>query len=311
MLSIGILSSLISFLLIFISQKYFIKKKIFDKINYRSSHHALATRNGGSSIFITIFLITLYLYINANEIFDFSLIIPLSILFTIGLYDDLYQVDFKLKFIFQIIIAKILVDQGFFIENLNGFLGLFEIPYMVSQFLSIFLIVLIINAVNFSDGIDGLAITEVIKGLVLIIILTQDYAFNGLNLLLMITIFSLIPLYYFNFKKDKKVFLGDSGSLLLGGIMSVGIIYLSNNLYLTNSNIGTPWYILICLFYPITDLVQVVFKRLSKGFSPFKADNSHIHHMILGKGYSHLKTLVIISIFTGAIQVLFILLFTD
>ena len=134
MLSIGILSSLISFLLIFISQKYFIKKKIFDKINYRSSHHALATRNGGSSIFITIFLITLYLYINANEIFDFSLIIPLSILFTIGLYDDLYQVDFKLKFIFQIIIAKILVDQGFFIENLNGFLGLFEIPYMVSQF---------------------------------------------------------------------------------------------------------------------------------------------------------------------------------
>ena len=66
-------------------------------------------------------MITSYLYITSNQIFDFSLFLPLGILFTIGLYDDIYQVDFKLKFIFQLIAAKILIDQGIYIESLNGF----------------------------------------------------------------------------------------------------------------------------------------------------------------------------------------------
>lgn len=311
MLNLGVLSFLISLTVIFISQRYFIKKNRFDIVNYRSSHDSLATRNGGLSVFTTIVIITLYLYYNSNELFDFSLIIPLSILFTIGLYDDLYQVDFKLKFIFQIIIAKILIDQGFLIENLNGFLGLYEIPYMFSQLLSIFLIVLIVNAVNFSDGIDGLAITEVIKGLIFIIILLQDYTFDSLNLLLLITICSTLPLYFFNFKKNNKVFLGDSGSLLLGGIVSVGIIYLGNAIDSSNFNLSTPWIILVCLLYPIIDLIQVVCIRIYKGVSPFEADRSHIHHLLLNRGFSHLKTLLIISGVTGIIQVLVILLFTN
>ncbi len=311
MLNLGVLSFLISLTVIFISQRYFIKKNRFDIVNYRSSHDSLATRNGGLSVFTTIIIITLYLYYNSNELFDFSLIIPLSILFTIGLYDDLYQVDFKLKFIFQIIIAKILIDQGFLIENLNGFLGLYEIPYMFSQLLSIFLIVLIVNAVNFSDGIDGLAITEVIKGLIFIIILLQDYTFDSLNLLLLITICSTLPLYFFNFKKNNKVFLGDSGSLLLGGIVSVGIIYLGNAIDSSNFNLSTPWIILVCLLYPIIDLIQVVCIRIYKGVSPFEADRSHIHHLLLNRGFSHLKTLLIISGVTGIIQVLVILLFTN
>ena len=311
MLNLGVLSFLISLTVIFISQRYFIKKNRFDIVNYRSSHDSLATRNGGLSVFTTIIIITLYLYYNSNELFDFSLIIPLSILFTIGLYDDLYQVDFKLKFIFQIIIAKILIDQGFLIENLNGFLGLYEIPYMISQLLSIFLIVLIVNAVNFSDGIDGLAITEVIKGLIFIIILLQDYTFDSLNLLLLITICSTLPLYFFNFKKNNKVFLGDSGSLLLGGIVSVGIIYLGNAIDSSNFNLSTPWIILVCLLYPIIDLIQVVCIRIYKGVSPFEADRSHIHHLLLNRGFSHLKTLLIISGVTGIIQVLVILLFTN
>ena len=311
MLNLGVLSFLISLTVIFISQRYFIKKNRFDIVNYRSSHDSLATRNGGLSVFTTIVIITFYLYYNSNELFDFSLIIPLSILFTIGLYDDLYQVDFKLKFIFQIIIAKILIDQGFLIENLNGFLGLYEIPYMFSQLLSIFLIVLIVNAVNFSDGIDGLAITEVIKGLIFIIILLQDYTFDSLNLLLLITICSTLPLYFFNFKKNNKVFLGDSGSLLLGGIVSVGIIYLGNAIDSSNFNLSTPWIILVCLLYPIIDLIQVVCIRIYKGVSPFEADRSHIHHLLLNRGFSHLKTLLIISGVTGIIQVLVILLFTN
>ena len=108
-----------------VTQKYFIKNNVYDKIKKRSLHDVKATRSGGSTIFSTLFLLTIYLYLTSNQIFDFSLLIPLGILFTVGLYDDLYQVDFKLKFIFQLIVAKILIDQGIIINNLNGLLGIY------------------------------------------------------------------------------------------------------------------------------------------------------------------------------------------
>ena len=173
-------------------------------------------------------MITSYLYITSNQIFDFSLFLPLGILFTIGLYDDIYQVDFKLKFIFQLIAAKILIDQGIYIESLNGFFGIYEIPYMISQALSIFIIVFIINATNFSDGIDGLAISEVIKCLLIFLLYNYTSSIKGYSFIFLITLISMIPLYFFNFKKNYKVFLGDSGSLFLGGVVSVSIIYLNN-----------------------------------------------------------------------------------
>ena len=311
MATIGVFSVIISLLAINLSRKYFVRHKIFDQILSRSSHSVIATRNGGVAIFSSLFLITIYFYLNSNEIFDFSLMIPLGILFTIGLYDDLYQVDFKLKFIFQIIVAKILVDQGFYIENLNGFFGFYEIPYMISQFLSIFLIVLLVNALNFSDGIDGLAITETIKGLILVIFLSNDSIYEGVNILLFIIILSTIPLYYFNLKKNNKVFLGDSGSLLLGGVISVALINLSNIIDSSQTQIGTPWLILICFAYPIIDLFHVVTKRTMRKNSPFKADKGHFHHLLLKRGFSHFKSLLIISLSTGVIQILIIFLFTN
>ena len=311
MATIGVLSVIISLLTIILSQKLFFRYKIFDKIISRSSHSVIATRNGGVAIFSSLFLITIYFYLNSNEIFDFSLMIPLGILFTIGLYDDFYQVDFKLKFIFQIIVAKILVDQGFYIESLNGFFGLYEMPYMAAQFISIFLIVLLINALNFSDGIDGLAITETIKGLILVICLSGVSIYEGINFLFLIIILSTIPLYYFNFRKKNKVFLGDSGSLLLGGIISIALIHLSNTIDYNEVGLGTPWLILICFAYPIVDLFHVVIKRTINKSSPFKADKGHAHHILLNKGFSHLRTLLIISLSTGIIQIISIYLFTN
>ncbi len=311
MATIGVFSIIISLLVMNLSQKYFFRYKIFDKIISRSSHSVTATRNGGVAIFSSLFLVTIYFYFNSNEVFDFSLIIPLGILFTIGLYDDFYQVDFKLKFIFQIIVAKILIDQGFYIESLNGFFGLYEMPYMAAQFISIFLIVLLINALNFSDGIDGLAITETIKGLIFVIYLSSGSLYEGLNLLFFIIILSTLPLYYFNFRKINKVFLGDSGSLLLGGVISIALIHLSNTIDYNLSGMGTPWLILICFAYPIIDLFHVVSKRAIKKNSPFKADKTHIHHLLLKKGFSHLRTLLIISLSTGIIQIISIYLFAN
>ena len=83
------------------------------------------------------------------EVYDFSFLVPLGLLMLVGLYDDVYRINFKLKFIFQIIVAKIIIDNGLIIDNLHGVLGVFELNRIAAQMLTIFFIVAIINSINF------------------------------------------------------------------------------------------------------------------------------------------------------------------
>ena len=152
----------LSCIIIIISQKYFLYNNYIDKIKTRSSHSSIATRTGGVSLFSTLFLISIYFYLIGYDIYEFSLLIPLAILAAVGLYDDINGVDFKLKFIFQIIAAKIIIDNGLIIDNLHGFAGIYEISRITAQLLTVFVIVAVINSINFIDGIDGLAISNVI-----------------------------------------------------------------------------------------------------------------------------------------------------
>ena len=110
--SLSILVSIsISILVLFSVQKYFLSNNLIDKVNLRSSHISTATRSGGVSIFLTIFFISVYFYLIGYEIFNFSLLIPLALLVLVGLYDDINNIDFKLKFVFQIIAAKIILTS--------------------------------------------------------------------------------------------------------------------------------------------------------------------------------------------------------
>ena len=154
---------ILSVIALILTGNFFIKKNIIDKINSRSSHTSIATRSGGLSLFIVVFIISSYFYIDAITLFDYSFIIPIGLLMVVGLYDDVYQMDFKLKFIFQIIAAKLIIDNGLLIDNLHGLFGIYEINRIIGQLITIFIIVSIINAINFIDGIDGLAIFIVEK----------------------------------------------------------------------------------------------------------------------------------------------------
>ena len=202
---------LISLVISYGLKLWFTQLQKFDAINHRSVHQTKATKTGGIAVFLSLFLFSLYYYFQSVQIFDFSLLIPLGIMFMVGVYDDFYNADFKLKFFLQIIVAKILIDQGFVIDNFHGVLGLQEIPRLASQIFTVFVFLVIVNAFNFIDGIDGLAITEAIK----VIVLVEFFSFESTPLypLGMVTVFGLLPLYYFNYKKDYKVFLGDAGSL--------------------------------------------------------------------------------------------------
>ena len=281
------LAFVLSVLFHIIVQNFFLKKKYFDDFNHRTSHKTVATRSGGISIFSSLFLLSILYYFLKIELFDYSLFIPLGILFTIGVYDDLYQADFKIKFLMQLIVAKILIDQGFTISSLYGFLGIYEIPWIYSQLITAITFVIIVNAYNFIDGIDGLAISETIKNLCFFLyILSQGDPFYNLGILLL---FICIPFYFFNFKKRRKIFLGDAGSLFLGGVNLIFLFHILNpNVILSNLNhINKILLSFGVVLYPLFDLIRVVIIRMKNKKSLFTADQNHIHHWLISKNFSN------------------------
>lgn len=291
----------LSGVLTYCTQKIFIHYKKFDDINHRSSHKTLATRTGGIGVFLTVLIISLFYYSQNIEIFDYSLFIPLGIMFIVGVYDDFYNADFKLKFLLQIIVAKILIDQGYVISNYYGIFGLYEVPWPLAQVTSVFVFLVVVNAINFIDGIDGLAISQVIKTIVLIELISANS--SPLIVLGGLTISCLLPLYYFNFKKRGKIFLGDAGSLLLGTIVMVYLLYLlgPNFILRPEFQINKALVSVLVVLYPLLDLLRVFSLRISKGESPFKADQNHIHHRLLNYFRNHLKTLIAIILLEAII----------
>ena len=297
-MEIFIISFLLSITFILLFNRAFLKNKITDSINNRSSHSVIATRTGGISIFTVVFLISIYYYLTPKDVYDFSILIPLAIMVLVGLYDDIYKVDFKLKFIFQIIAAKIIIDNGYSIENLHGFLGVYELGRILSQILTIFIIIAIINAFNFIDGLDGLAISVFTTFILSYEFFSKFYtSFSALSYVLIIAI---LPLYYFNFRKKNKVFLGDSGSLFLGGLVSIYVVDILSVNYIIKPvfDVHKLVFIISILSYPIIDLIRVFFLRIYKGSSPFIADKNHIHHFLVSKFKNHYSVVLIIILFT-------------
>ena len=290
-------------------QKIFIQKNIIDNINDRSSHTVKATRSGGIAIFSSLFIISAFNYFYSVEIFNYSLIVPISLMLIVGLYDDIYKLDFKLKFIFQIIAAKIIIDNGLIIDNLHGIFGVFELDRITAQLITIFFTVAIINSINFIDGIDGLAITIVSFFIIAFeFFSSSNTEFSYLSIII---ISSITPLFYFNFQRDNKVFLGDSGSLFLGVLISIYVLKVLSQEYIIieKYDLNKIIFVISILFYPIIDIVRIVFKRLSEGKSPFEADKEHIHHLILRGVKSHFFTTLIITISSILLMILLQLIF--
>ncbi len=293
-----IVALFISFLITLILQHIFIKHSLFDAINHRSVHKSKATKIGGISIFITLFIFSVFYYLKQDQIFDFSLLIPLGIMFIVGVYDDFYNADFKLKFLLQIIVAKILIDQGFVINNFHGIFGLDIIPNLASQLFTIFVFLVIVNSINFIDGIDGLAITETIKVILLIELISVKA--TEISAIGFLTVFCLLPLYYFNFKRENKVFLGDAGSLLLGTLIAIyAIVLIGSDFKIQDAFMSNKAILsMAILIYPLFDLLRVFYIRIKNKKSPFRPDNNHIHHLLLKKGFNHFYICLLIQLFS-------------
>ena len=202
-----------------------------------------------------------------------------------------------------------MIDNGFIIDNLHGVLWINEMNRVLAQLFTIFIIVAIINSINFIDGIDGLGLSVVLIFIGFFEFFSAELTpFINLSLLIFT---SSIGLFYFNFKKNKKIFLGDSGSLLLGGIVSLYIVYILSQDYIIRPeyDIHKILFVVSILPLPIIDMIRIVMIRLRNRKSPFEADKNHLHHLILSKTKNHLFTTLAIAFATLFLILIFQIIF--
>lgn len=259
-------------------------KKLFDVPNHRSAAKHIVPTLGGIAIMAG-FIISTIISSNYYNINDLKYLLAAIItMFVIGLKDDIIGISAKKKFNFQILIAVYLVLLGNYrITNLHGILGFHEIGYVAGVVLSIIAIVGIINAFNLIDGIDGLA-----GGVSLLTSLVYGFWFlNAGDIVYALACFSLAGsliafLLYNVFGKTNKIFMGDTGSLLLGTTMSILTIHFNEfKPALSTTSHGLPAISMAIIIVPVIDTIRVFIIRISQKRSPFSPDMNHIHHSLL------------------------------
>ncbi|MDR2383470.1 MAG: undecaprenyl/decaprenyl-phosphate alpha-N-acetylglucosaminyl 1-phosphate transferase [Prevotellaceae bacterium] len=279
--------------------KVAVKKDLVAKPNHRTSHTGRIPNVGGVSIFISFVLA----FLTAS---NFSLdnkmqflVFTVLVLFFVGLYDDVMIISARRKLWGELIgIAGMIFLGNIRLTNLHGFFGIHEITYLASVLLTFFVTIVIINAINLIDGIDGLA-----SGVGIIISLFFGiYFYLTDNQQLSVVAFSLlgalVPFFIYNvFAKRSKIFMGDAGALVLGVVLSALTISFNE----ANISVTSPYHIVnapmvsICiLVLPMFDTIRVFIIRLFNKKSPFSPDKNHLHHMFLALGYNHKQAMGIL-----------------
>lgn len=290
-------------------------KRLMDNPNQRSSHISRTPTLGGVAFFYI--LIFALFFIKERGVFNEAMyIIPgLTILFIIGLKDDLVVLSPGTKISAQILaISFILVNDSFTIGSLNGFLNINEIPYYLYLVIGGFVMLIIINSYNLIDGIDGLASGV---GIIIMMIYTTIFYLSGefFYALLSITMnASLMAFLGFNISSDKKIFMGDTGSLIVGFIISILTLkflalkpdsYTELPFLLENA----PLIAISILIVPLFDTARVFTIRIANKKGPFSPDRNHIHHVLIDFwGLSHKQASFLIGCFNLVFVILFIML---
>lgn len=301
-----ILGFIIAFIVTYLGIPIVVKGAIFRGMyaapNGRASHDKPIPVLGGVAIF-TGFILSINIVAGAHFTFELSyLITGLIVIFIVGLKDDLMGGKPWKKILGQIMAVSIIaVLANVRISNLYGFLGIGDIPYLLSLVITIFVLLTIINGFNLIDGIDGLA--SGVGILVSCVLGSWFYLTNNIACAVMCSALAgaLIAFFYFNvFSKNNKIFLGDTGALTVGLILGVLVVRFlqleqsAEGIAVINS---TPAFVVGLLVLPLFDTLRVFSLRIAQGRSPFKADRQHIHHRLLQLRITHLQaTLILISI---------------
>lgn len=263
--------------------KYFKTSAFLDNPNWRSAHTVPTPSSGGVSFGFTLLVMIPFLNENGQLL---GTVLAAFLLGGLGFADDRLELKPKLKFLIQILSGTILYTAGLEFKWLNGLFGFYEINSIFSYGLTILFIVGIVNAFNLIDGVDGLA-----AGLAVIAsgVFGVLFIFNGDFLFAMLAfslIGSLLAFLKFNFS-PAKIFMGDTGSLIIGALMGAFFIRIFNTGNSVHSTIA-----LTALLFPVIDMTRLFVVRIINKKSPFSADKNHYHHLLIKSGDSHKKVAI-------------------
>jgi UDP-GlcNAc:undecaprenyl-phosphate GlcNAc-1-phosphate transferase len=289
---------LITYLLIPVLRKVAIRIQLIDKPNQRKVHsHAVPLVGGISTFLATALVLGISLPFEMDIITNINLFVAPAILLFMGTIDDRFDLRASLKLAIQLILAHYVVMQGIKIESFHGLFGVYDLAPWLQYLLTITVITGVVNAFNLMDGIDGLAAgLSILSFIVLaaIAVFTEQYT---LALVFVSLIGSLLAFLKFNLSKNQKIFMGDAGSLMLGFIIVVSGIFLIQSATGTSNITLVTLSVIAIVFVPVLDSLRVFRRRAKSGKSPFSADKTHLHHLILSTGLRHKwATLVIITI---------------
>ena len=299
------------------------KKRLYDVPDARKVHTMPVPRLGGLSFFpvilMSMFLVIgfrLYFWdvnvsgLSFNMLYEYLfLFVGMTLLYLVGVCDDLVGVGYRYKFAVQIAAAFLLVLSGNWFDSFGGLFGIYSVPVWVGVPFTVFIVVYITNAINLIDGIDGLAsglCCIALSVLSVIFFLRGQYVYA---LLAICALRILMPFWCYNVfgnaNRGHKLFMGDAGSLTLGYVISFLIIHMSvtNEVSPTLSN---PYMVIAfsTVLVPLLDVIRVVLHRLREHKNPFLPDKNHFHHKLLRTGMRVRMVMVCII----AISAFFILL---
>lgn len=282
----------------------------YDTPDHRSSHTNVVPTFGGVAFYIALLITLFFAQPFDNNNLGLTLLVSISIMFFIGLKDDLQNLSARKKFIGQLIsVAILMIHSDFRIVSFHGFFGIYELNIFFSVGLSMFLITGFINAYNLIDGIDGMAS---IVG----IVISSSFGFLFYKLGMFHYLFictAIISMLFaflrFNFSSRKKIFMGDTGALVIGlvlGLLALKLLSLGTDTFkvLAIDRGQIPLLILGILFVPTFDFFRVVLIRIRKKESIFSPDRNHIHHLLIDSGLSHKKA----SIFCGIANLVIVMI---
>ena len=288
------------------------KKNLTALPNNRTSHSGIVPTLGGIGVFTGLLLtvnVVAVLFASYNQLIDLLIFnILVLMLLLVGIFDDIITLAPRRKFLYQLIIALIFVmTTNIRIQSFGGLFGIGMMPYIVSVVFSVFVIVLIINAYNLIDGIDGLAgaLGTLISMFMAVVFFYSGYFFNSLISISLIG--ALVGFLVYNFSHRRKIFLGDTGSMVVGFVLAFQVIlYLQLSIASTHLDAfdNAPIFVLALLSYPLLDTLRVFTVRILDKRSPFSADRNHIHHRIIDLGLRHIWATILIAIYTVIVSAL-------
>jgi UDP-N-acetylmuramyl pentapeptide phosphotransferase/UDP-N-acetylglucosamine-1-phosphate transferase len=264
------------------------KYSLYDVPDGRKEHSLPIPTMGGIAI-IAGMMVSLFLWFPFNnQMAQICFFFSITVLFGLGIMDDLKDLSARYKFIIQAGLAALIALSDIRITSFNGLFGINELSLAAQYTFTILAVVGITNAFNLIDGIDGLAGGLGFMSLITIgIFLTMSGDMNT-ALIAFALAGGILAFLYFNFN-PAKIFMGDTGSLVLGFVIAVLCIRLMQvNVFVLNPVLPhAPLFVLGIVLIPVFDTLRVFAMRIWNGKSPFIADKTHIHHLLTNNGFSH------------------------